>query len=298
MKRTLCSLAVVGLVGLAGCYVYNPYWYPGSPYGTPPGVAPQPGMTVPQGSLVGPPAVSMGQPQTLPAPANSAQSGQWQQVQPAQPGQNNQVEAFRPGTSNDRPADVLVPQPRDPGERRPAKPNGPPGTSPDNPFGFNQPSPQVELQGIQGLSDASDSAASGPILTQRVALHSGSVERAVEATSDDFVPPTPVRQVSQTSVDSSQPQPFGYDRQAYTWLRGVVDYDENEGAWHLMYSLKPSPDDPYGGDLTLADHPDLAKLKDGDVVLVEGRLDPHLLDSLGKPRYRIEKLVGPLSPKR
>jgi hypothetical protein len=82
--------------------------------------------------------------------------------------------------------------------------------------------------------------------------------------------------------------PCDYDRLKYTWLRGVVDFDERDKSWHIIYCRRPDSHDRYGGALRLIDNPKLATLHSGDVVYVEGRIDTHRLDSHGKPQYLIE----------
>jgi hypothetical protein len=82
--------------------------------------------------------------------------------------------------------------------------------------------------------------------------------------------------------------PCDYDRIKYAWLRGIVEFDAHDRAWHIMYSQRPDPHDRYGGDIRLIDHRKLSKLHNGDVVYVEGRIDTHYLDSRGKAQYRIE----------
>lgn len=89
--------------------------------------------------------------------------------------------------------------------------------------------------------------------------------------------------------------PYDYDQKLYTWLRGRLDYDETTKSWQLMYSLNAG--DKYGGVLTLNDDPRLKKLRSGDVVLVEGKIDATKKDSLNKPRYHVQDLFGPLVPK-
>lgn len=89
--------------------------------------------------------------------------------------------------------------------------------------------------------------------------------------------------------------PYDYDQKLYTWLRGRLDYDETTKTWQLMYSLNAG--DKYGGVLTLNDDPRLKKLRSGDVVLVEGKIDETKKDSLNKPRYLVQDLFGPLVPK-
>lgn len=119
-----------------------------------------------------------------------------------------------------------------------------------------------------------------------------------------FRPPAGARELpvsngpaEQTAAGKSPagPNPYDYDKQNYTWLRGTIDFDKTTRTWQIMYSLNPQ--DKFGGTLTLADSPQFEqkKLRDNDVVLVEGRLDS-ATDGAGKPRYRIRKLFGPLVP--
>ncbi|NOX54828.1 MAG: hypothetical protein GXP27_10400, partial [Planctomycetes bacterium] len=248
--------------------------------------------------------------QPLPSANSGASSGQWKQ---SDQGGGNQVEAFRPGQpSSGGGSDIPVPQPRDPGEpSSSARPNGQQDDPFSSPLGMNGDGP-IELQGIDDQTASTDaiddlSAAPQPVVLRVPAemIPADAADEDPNLQTDSFVTPIRLQSVSsshdadavQESKPSGQPHPFAYDRQNYRWLRGIVDYDESDNTWHLMYAAKPDPDDPYGGDITLADHPDLSKLRDGDIVLVEGRVDTASTDALGKPQYRIEKLVGPLVPK-
>jgi hypothetical protein len=109
---------------------------------------------------------------------------------------------------------------------------------------------------------------------------------------------------SSTTIDPSAtpmsnttgtPNPYDYDRKTYTWLRGKVDYEEGTKSWQIIYSLDGK--DKFGGSLTLSDDPKLKKLRNDDVVLVEGRVDESRKTSRGKPVYKIDHLFGPLVPK-
>jgi hypothetical protein len=90
---------------------------------------------------------------------------------------------------------------------------------------------------------------------------------------------------------------YGYDTTGYTWFKGKIEYDKADKAWHLMYAPTPNQNDPYGGDISLADDPRLEALQDNDVVYVTGTLRSGLSDRTGKPRFRIDQLsnitVGP-----
>ena len=107
----------------------------------------------------------------------------------------------------------------------------------------------------------------------------------------------PFRPASNTvSTPTARPNPYDYDRENYTWLRGVVDYDTTHQTWHIIYNLRPDKDDRYGGSSTLSDSPQLSSLQPNDIVLVEGRFDANSRDNIGKPTYRIDH-VARLVPK-
>ncbi len=58
----------------------------------------------------------------------------------------------------------------------------------------------------------------------------------------------------------------------YTWLCGEVQHTRR--GWHLRYASMDETD-AHGGSVTLADDGQLTDLKDGDIILVKGRLqDP------------------------
>ncbi len=94
----------------------------------------------------------------------------------------------------------------------------------------------------------------------------------------------------------SAPSPYKKDPNGYSWLRGVVTRDPKTGSWRLTYSRDNLDDDPYEGNLTLADDEALDVLKDGDVILVEGTVDSSFPDRFNKPSYRVDRLTS-LKPK-
>ncbi len=85
---------------------------------------------------------------------------------------------------------------------------------------------------------------------------------------------------------------YGYDPAGHAWLQGVVSFDPQDRCWSIVYSLNPDPADPYAGYLTLAHDPRFEVLRDGDVVRVEGQVDPVARDQTGRAVY----LVSQLSP--
>ncbi|MEW4530844.1 MAG: hypothetical protein ACF8PG_10840 [Maioricimonas sp. JB045] len=87
------------------------------------------------------------------------------------------------------------------------------------------------------------------------------------------------------------PLPFAYDATNYRWLRGTVSYDQKDRSWSIVYSIDPEQDDPYAGALTLVGTPNLQGLKDGEVVTVQGQLDPVVRDRFGKSAYLVNQVV-------
>ena len=125
---------------------------------------------------------------------------------------------------------------------------------------------------------------------------------------DPFEMPQPLRSSATAgaspiqTVRYEEPQPaaklnpYGRDTKHAnpTWLRGVVDYDQKQRTWSILYSANPDPRDPNGGVLTLASHPNLAKCRLGEVVLVEGAIDASQTDARGKSIYVLDN-VTPLT---
>lgn len=85
------------------------------------------------------------------------------------------------------------------------------------------------------------------------------------------------------------PSPFSYDRQGYRWLRGVVEFDEQEKSWNITYNATPDQTDKFGGNIVLLDQGKLNRFKNGDVVLIDGRIDGSQQDRMGKPCYQVIK---------
>ena len=100
---------------------------------------------------------------------------------------------------------------------------------------------------------------------------------------------------AKTRVQS--PNRFDYDRTAYSYVRGVVDYNSREKSWHIIYSPNPDRNDKYGGAFELIDSPKLHGLQDGDVVFIQGRVHPRLVDSHGKPKYEVGDEVARITYK-
>ena len=105
--------------------------------------------------------------------------------------------------------------------------------------------------------------------------------------------------IDRFSRDQSKPNPYAYDRKNFRWLRGVVDFDEQSGSWNIIYSTKPDKNDKFGGSITLVESELFSRIHDHDIVLVEGEVDHSAEpDRLGKARFRVKKVYGPLVPRR
>lgn len=93
------------------------------------------------------------------------------------------------------------------------------------------------------------------------------------------------------------PQGYGYDKVGYRWLSGIVDFDEQQKEWVLIYDLTPDPQDTFKGQITLINNPYLSRVQSSDLVHVEGYVDSSVRDrSSGKPQYRVQNIRGSQSP--
>lgn len=106
----------------------------------------------------------------------------------------------------------------------------------------------------------------------------------------------PVWDLQTKKVDSVAYSPFGHDPK-YKWLRGVVSKEPQDGSWSIVYDDEPDADDQWAGHLSLAPSPELDRLKDGDVVEIQGQIDQLVQDQLGKPVFLISELKT-LSPRK
>mgnify|MGYP007073220449 FL=1 len=271
--RSLCCLLVVSL---SGCYAYSPYRpygmggaYPGV-YSTPPAGGPMmaPGTTyAPGAQSFSPPVESYGH----------LHSGPWQPSQvPTNQPQNSGATATPPGSNGgnavpDYEDPVSVPGAESDSDTQPADEFTSPFDQTSTTPGSTNPN-GVELNGIEpaeGLAgEAVNREASAQPSNLRVASASRTLGESLEG-----------------------PSPYGYDKNSYRWMRGIVDFDAEKGTWNLIYSLTPDASDQFGGSITLADDPRLASLTNEDVILVEGAVDASRPDGFGKPVYRVAYLA-------
>ena len=301
--RTLRTTAVLAAaLPLCGCY--RPYHYappypnyqgPAAPVQTlQPGPYYAPGPATPQPPPLGAPSFNGG---LQPTPA---------QPTPANPGTFDNGGGFDPGTGGDfdlgdgsgGSSGGDVPYYEEPGQtfdnfddptggfQDPVRP------TPDDDFGFenfdaNKPTgpsamapPAVAPPALAAAPDArpiaplGDDPFGGPVVVETAPVRQASAEFA-------YLPPTR----GETTLD-----PYAHEEGTYAWLRGVVSQDVADGSWSITYDLEPEPYDDHGGNLTLAGDR-LGDLADGEVVLVEGRVDPSSADRFGKPVYRVGEVV-------
>lgn len=274
------------LVAATGCYSYNPYGYGGggymNPYGGMPPATVAPGSTSiqpPSGAFIAPGDFSA-QPSLSQQPTQVLQPRQWQN---SKAGPAPGAEVFEQPKSDNNVPDYL-------------DPNGSKTSSPSATQGEgNEFSP---FESSQRSGDGTD-----PSLLEKIDVADNSVVLGEPIADEEFAKPVPMKSVSSTRTvgkdqdDEELPNPYGH-RNDYGWLRGVVDFDETDKSWHIIYNMTPDSSDAYGGGLTLIGHPDLKYLKTNDVVLVRGQIDTTSLDHFGKPSYRIKRIERLVLPKK
>ena len=301
LVRLPCFCIAFGLASamLSGCY--SPYGYQGQ-YGGP-GYYGQPAYQTPgyQGGPVYP--VSPGQPlgnggtyvpggtspgtsPTPLGPPSTYDNGpgiNWQDPK------NNAV-PFNPTPGTGR---GNVPDPGDdlnnskPGASKPTlTPTS--GTMPDN---LSTPFEQT--------GNSSSGTIGAPVQPAQATTESDPFEMPQQLRSSATSGASPIQTVSYEQPQAAKLNPFGRDTKHAnpTWLRGVIDYDQKQRTWSILYSSNPDSRDSNGGMLTLASHPNLAKCRNGEVVLVEGAIDASQTDARGKPIYVLDN-VTPLQPQQ
>jgi hypothetical protein len=277
MRNRLWQIhALLGLAALsvAGCYSYYPNGYGGypGPYnGYPQGAPVSPGgptFQPPPGTSFVPPGGINAQAFNPQPSANVVQPQPWQPTSPVNP------TPAAPSSENGA-GNKPVPDPRDAGDfSSPQKSNSNGAEDLQSPFGLNENPAGNNAVGSGGTASEKNDPFMAPIVKPI---------SSTRGLSDAGGTPL-----------AERPNPYDFDREGYRWLRGVVDYDEREKSWHIIYDINPG--DKYGGSMTLASDPRLNVLNTGDVVLVEGAVDPNSRDRLGKPQYRVETF-SPLVPK-
>lgn len=279
------------LLAATGCYWHAPYGthgYPGAGGGYPtPPVSPR----FQGGPHLGPPSSQPGLQNSNPQSAPSGQPQQWQGSPGSQAPGRQSAQGRRPTPARD---------PNDSGADQADQPGLPPSDpeylrgsesgreepsfdSLEPPSGYNESQGSTKRP-YEDLEDtAFRGAAPEPTETNQGWVPDGA---SLQATAQ-----TQVVSAKSETADDSGPDPYAYDAENYRWLRGVVDYRSEDGSWNIIYDLQPPADDPYGGSLRLIDDGKLDGLKSGDVVLVQGHVDPESPDPRGKPQYRVQHLA-------
>ncbi|WP_437201090.1 hypothetical protein [Planctomicrobium sp. SH664] len=90
-------------------------------------------------------------------------------------------------------------------------------------------------------------------------------------------------------IPAQELEPFGRHPEM-TWVRGIVSKEPQDGTWGIVYDETPDSEDKLAGHVALAPSPELDKLKNGDIVEIQGRIDPVMHDRLGKPVYVVSGL--------
>ena len=84
-------------------------------------------------------------------------------------------------------------------------------------------------------------------------------------------------------------EPFGHHPEL-KWVRGIVTREPQDGTWGIVYDDTPAEEDRFAGHLSLAPSPELERLRDGDIVEIQGKVDTIVHDRLGKPVYVVADL--------
>lgn len=167
---------------------------------------------------------------------------------------------------------------------------------PDDTTSYNDPPSGSPLITPTSSAKVSDDE---PFNTESTRLPRTVADESV-AESEDFPPPIQSngKEVLQTSgsddggVDfantrAAAPRSKTYDHGTrFDWLQGIVEFDEPNNCWVIMYDDNPSPTDAQGGEFTLVSNPKLNSLRAGDFYRVEGSIDRTKLDGRDRPMYR------------
>ncbi|MGE3315490.1 MAG: hypothetical protein AB7O26_10270, partial [Planctomycetaceae bacterium] len=236
-----------------------------------------PGGMMPQQSFPAAPPGTYSSPGTLGSPAPAPAMPQQNNFQPpiqSSPGGGGNAPMWdgnsTGGASN---SDGLVPAP-----------HGDPNDLQGSPGAFNERNSRPMLSQVSG-EQSQDARELAPATHE-----TASAEPEEPNGPDPFEKPVEMEAAATaaapvTHVAASGPNPYDYDREGYSWLRGVVDFDEESRTWHIIYNVKPSKDDKFSGAIQLLPDPELKTLRPNQVVHVEGAVDYNRLDDRGKPQY-------------
>ena len=116
--------------------------------------------------------------------------------------------------------------------------------------------------------------------------------------SDEDVLPRPLASLatgSSSLIQEGDDSCFGFDEEHHSWLRGIANYDDRQELWRIQYCTPE--DDFFSGQLSIANSKWMSEVLNGDIVLLEGRIDPAQRDSDGKPKYVLSRAPRRLVPK-
>lgn len=277
-RHALSSLTILLATSvLTGCHhmPYGPGYYNYGPYPAGPTMVPQGGYMAPGPTYV-PQNIS---PSPTPLPGNPSSPTP---INPSQP-----TPTWRPDSNNG--LDDAPPYKPNPGATNPVP--QPFELEPD----FGAPPPAAALPRAVPLAQNTPLPATGVSTVNTV--------QPTGLETDPFEPPKTVTKLpteldpfESTPMAVSTPQPerqstYGFDGKGYSWLRGIVDYDEETKTWAIIYNVAPAANDKFGGSFVFAPHPQLRELRPGTVVLAKGRIDPGRKDPTGKALYEASQFV-------
>jgi hypothetical protein len=309
--RRIVLSAGLSAASLTGCYSpygyqspYAPNYY-GQPYQNPSG--PVLNGPVLNGPVLGPDGTY--------APGTSG-SGTGSPTPTTAPGGTTNTPAGSPPNTYDNSGNGINWQtPNNGNNNAPPFDSSPGGTSPSTPAGGNRGTVPDPVDDLNNSGPSANKPALVPTSNSaRDDLQSpfgesgnvGAPSQPARVTSepDLFEPPLQLNgsatsnaaAIQTVGLDPTQDgklNPYGRDTKNAnpTWLRGVIDYDEQDRSWSIVYAAAPNPRDPNGGNLTLSNHPSLLNCRSGEVVLVEGSIDANTTDSRGKPVYAVKKMT-------
>jgi hypothetical protein len=212
---------------------------------------------------------------------------------PGEPPQTfgNDPKFSAPQVGSSRRPEIPVPPPSDPVPQTSPGPSAgpPPSDSSQSPFGSEdkQPFDKGTQMDVPPRSGGPQSVASRePEPFEAPLDRSGKIDTGVVEVAAKTVD-------AKTRVGS--PNRYDYDRTSYSYLRGVVDFNPRDKTWHIIYSPNPDRTDKFGGAFELIASPKLRLLHDGDVVFIQGRVHPKIVDTRGKPKYEVGEEVARIS---
>lgn len=287
MRYRLTLLAWMSILAIPGCLYHG--MYPNGYYNGGPSVVTPPQWGYPGGSGTQPfyqPAQPYYQPAQPGAPVFQPGGGTsptpLNGTTPSTPGSTPNTYGNDGGFSAPTFDPNKVPDPEDTNDSRSPTSQNP--LAPTTQSSFQQPGEMNYSQADQDSQPREPRNFQQDDLVEVEAPFSRPTVRQASGNDDD------VQQTNRTELSADErPRVYGNDPD-FTWVKGVVEYDEQSKTWLIMYNDNPQPSDKLGGELTLGRHTSLKNLRSGDAVRIEGDLDQSTQDSLGKPVFQIRRL--------